>query len=340
MKRLALLLIFSLLTATAAQAAPRVELELVTEGGFPLSGAQRWVEALRDVGHSGLRIRGGRPGDKTKVVNRGSEESPSYLVVGILTAENKLALTGGVFSINERSKIAAWIEKLKQGGIKELTATRAAFGLSSEQLVAFHDQLAKPIAIQTKGLRAGDIARSIVRGLPLEYHVTEQARRAFRLDEPVLDELNGLSSGTALAAALRPLGLVLSPEKPAGGKVRLLISDVREVEQSWPIGWPPEKDARKAAPDLYEYLPVEIKDTALDKAVDAIGARLDTPLLFDRNSMARQQIDLAAVTVSFPRKRVQYRRVLDQVLFQGKLKSEIRVDEAGQAFLWISPRRR
>ena len=58
-----------------------------------------------------------------------------------------------------------------------------------------------------------------------------------------------------------------------------------------------------------------------------------------RRELAREQIDVTAVNVSFPKKRVQYLRVLDQVLFQAKLKSEARLDEAGKPFLWISPRR-
>jgi hypothetical protein len=339
MKRIAVLLLVSLF-ATAAEAAPRVSFELVTEDGIPVTGAQKWIDVLKDLDQSGIRIRAGRAGDKTDVVNRGTETSPSYHVTGILRADNQLALLGGRFSLNDRAKIGQWISKLKADGIEGLTATKAAFGLTGKQLVAFHETLSKPIAFDTKGVRAGDVARTIVRGLPLKYTVTDQARKAFRLNELVLDELNGLSHGTALAAALRPLGLVLSPEKPRGGDVRLLISDVREAEESWPIGWPPEQPVRKAAPDLYEYLPVEIKDTALSEAISAIQGRIETPLLFDRNSMARQQIELAEAKVSFPRKRVQYRRVLDQVLFQGKLKTEMRVDEAGKAFLWVSPRRR
>ena len=94
-----------------------------------------------------------------------------------------------------------------------------------------------------------------------------------------------------------------------------------------------------SVPQLYEYLTVEIKATALSEAIRAIQSRVETPFLFDHNGLAREQIDLKSVNVSYPKRRVQYLRVLDQVLFQAKLKSEIRLDEAGTAFLWISPRR-
>ncbi len=155
----------------------------------------------------------------------------------------------------------------------------------------------------------------------------------------MLDELNGMSAGTSLAAALRPIGLVLAPEKPRGGKVRLAISDVREVEESWPVGWPPQETPKQIAPKLYEYLTIEIQETALSEAINAIQGRVDTRFLYDHNGIAREKIDVTSVNVSYPKKRVQYLRVLEQVLFQAGLKSEVRLDEAGKAFLWISPRR-
>jgi len=322
-----------------AMAGPPVSFELITDGGFPVSGAQRWIEALKDLDQSGLRIRSGRPGDKTEVTNRGTEESPSYHVVGILMANNQLALPYAKFSLSDRAGIAKWIEKLQDDGIDGLTTSKAAFGLTADELVEFDKQLSTPINFDTKGIRAGDVARKIVQSLAMESSVTTDARRAFARNETVLDELNGLSAGTSLAATLRPLGLVLSPDKPRGGKVRMVISDVREVTESWPIGWPPQAEPRQAAPKLYEYLTVEIKETALSEAINAIQGRVETPFLFDHNGMAREQIDVTAVKVSFPKKRVQYLRVLDQVLFQAQLKSEVRLDEAGQAFLWISPRR-
>ena len=329
--------LLTLLAATSTVAAPRVSFELVTDTGFAITDSQRWIDVMKDLDQSGIRIRGGRPGDETSIENRGTEASPSYHVVGILMANNQLALPYGKFSLRDRAGIAKWIEKLKDGGIDGFTTQKAAFGLTSEELVEFDKQLSKPINIDTKGVRAGDVARTISRSLNMETSVTASARRAFARNESVLDELKGLSAGTALAATLRPLGLVLAPEKPRGGKVRLVISAVREVEESWPVGWPPQAKPREAAPKLYEYLLVEVDRTPILEAIQAIQGRVETPFLFDHNGMARQQIDLTT-EVSFAKKRVQYLRVLNQVLFQARLKSEVRLDEAGKAFLWISPR--
>ena len=337
--RLVGLIVVTLLTVEPLTAAePSVSFELATEEGFTNTGAQKWVDMLKDLDQKGIRIRAGRSGDKPEVKNIGTAESPSYLAIGILTAGNRLLLEGGQFSLSDRAGIGKWIEKLKADGSGDLTAAKEAFGLTAEQLVAFYDKLAKPVEFTTLNVRAGDVIRKIVQGVPFEYHVTDQARAAFGRNEPVLDELSGLSSGTALAAALRPLGLVMAPDK-AGGKIRLLMAEVREVPEAWPVGWPPQGTPAEAAPALYEYLPVEVKDTPLSEVVTAIQGRVKTPFLYDHNGLARQQIDLAAVKVSYPRKRVQYKRALDQMFFQGGLTAEIRVDEAGSPLVWVSPRK-
>ncbi len=333
-------LVVILLEASAASAAPPVSFELATDAGFSMTGAPRWIDALKDLDQNGLRIRAGRPGETTSVTNRGTDASPSYHVVGILTADNQLILSNAKFRVNDRAGIAKWIADLKQGGVKGLTETKAAFGLTSEELVAFDESLAEPISFETKGVRSGDVARKLVQMIGMPMQATTDARRAFARNEAVLDELHGVSVGTALAATLRPLGLVMAPNKPSSGPIQLVISDVREVPESWPIGWPPQATPKDVAPKLYEYLTVEIKETALSEAITAIQGRVETPFLFDHNGIARQQIDIESELVSFPKKRVQYRRVLDNILFQAKLKSEVRLDEAGKAFLWISPRRR
>jgi len=89
-------------------------------------------------------------------------------------------------------------------------------------------------------------------------------------------------------------------------------------------------------PKLYEFLPVEIEGAQLTEALQAVRERLDVPMLFDQNSMARHRVDPAKVRVSLPVGRTYYKKALDRMLFQGKLKAEVRVDEAGQPLLWVS----
>jgi hypothetical protein len=145
-----------------------------------------------------------------------------------------------------------------------------------------------------------------------------------------------VSSGTALAAMLRPAGLVLTPEQPAGQSLGYRISKSAAGRESWPIGWNPQEPARKVLPELFEFLNVEIEEIPLSDALDAIGGRLKVPLLLDRNALALHNIDPNKVEVSVPSKRLTYIQILQKVLFKSRLKHEVRVDEAGKPFLWIT----
>ena len=147
--------------------------------------------------------------------------------------------------------------------------------------------------------------------------------------------LEGVASGTALAAIARPAGGALVP-RFVDGNLELQLTAAKEGIQSWPIGWPPgEKDEGKIIPPLFEFIKVEIDNTPAEEALAAIQARLKTPFLYDHNNMARDRIDLAK-KVKVPAGKTFYKKILDQVLFQAGLKCEVRLDDAGKPLVWIT----
>jgi len=317
-----------------------VELELATEKNFPLTGTHRWMEALKGLKVSSLRIRTARAGDRPQVTKGGTESTPIYHVTGMLTSGNKLVLPGGSFSIGDRGRIAAWIEKVRSGGGGDEPGSRpAAFGLTGKQLVEVHQSLAVPVTDATKGQSPKAVVREIAGAIDLPIVIDPAVMRAFGGDEKVAEEMKGLSAGTTLAAVLRPLGLVMAPQKTSSG-IKLLVTDSRKAPESWPIGWPPEKKEREVLPKLFEFLTVEIEDTILTDALSAIEGRFEVPFLFDHNSMARHRIEPAKTKVALPRTKTYYKRVVDRLLFQAKLKAELRVDEAGNPLIWISTLKR
>ena len=91
----------SLLAAPHAESAERVDLELITEPGLPVNGAQRWLASLKDVPFSSVRIRSANPGDQVEVRQRGGADARSYQVIGLLTERNTLTLPGGEFRMGD-----------------------------------------------------------------------------------------------------------------------------------------------------------------------------------------------------------------------------------------------
>lgn len=324
----------------AAQTGGRVELELLTEPGLPVNAAQRWLGTLKDVSFSSIRIRAANGGDQVNVRQRGGAGSRSYQVVGLLTERNTLRLPGGEFRMGDTSGLRDWLAKLQEGGETRLEESPGVFGLTPAELVSVHEALSGPITFGTRGQPPFPVLKRIASGLSLPFSADAEARQAMSGDEPVGDELQGLTAGTAMVAVLRPLGLVMAPKKQPDGTIKLQIADVRRMAESWPVGWPPEKPPREAAPQLFTFLNVEIENTPLSTALDAIRTRIDLPLLLDHNSLARHRIDPATVNVSLPAGRTYYQGAVDRLLNQAGLKSDLRVDEAGKPFLWISTLKR
>ncbi len=322
-----------LTNATAAE--PRIEIEVCTEPGFPITGARDWSEMLGEIGFANVRIRGAKPADEPAIHESGTEASRSIRVVGILTADGKLILPKARFTLSDKGKLAQWFAKLKAGGEEAVTVKPVAFGLLPTDLVKVHEALAVKVKSATKGRLPREAAKEIADSLSLSFTSDTASQRALATEEKVADELQGLTAGTALAAILRPLGLVLVPEK-SGQTLRLRIASSKAAAEHWPVGWPSKENPGTALPELFKFLNVEVSDTSLSETLAAIGGRVKAPMVIDYNALARLDVDLATKKVELPKTNTFYAKALDRVLFQANLKYEVRVDEADKPFLWIS----
>jgi hypothetical protein len=322
-------------------AEPRVDLEVLTEGGFIGNDPRAWSEMLTKAGFSSVRIKSGG-GEGPMVQTLGIAAAPNYRVVGVLTAQNQLLLPKGRFGPNDRAQIESWLRKLREGGEEGISVKPAAFGLLPTQLVAAHEGLATPVGESTLGQPPREAAKKIADRLAFKFISDTAAQQALAEGEPVADELQGIASGTALAAILRPLGLVMVPEKVMvpgknGAEIRLRIVSGADAKEHWPVGWPPKGNPNETLPELFKFLKVNIGDAALSEAVAAIAERVKVPVLYDHNALAAARADMAA-KVSLAEPNIFYGRALDRLLSQAKLKYEIRVDEAEKPFLWVTAR--
>ena len=332
---MALLLVAHSLAATAL-AAPRVELEIGTQAGFPITGAQAWSKRLNEIGLAQVRIRGAKPSDKPSIETVGRKGFETIRLLGILTDREQLLLPGGRFSRNDMTRLKQYLETLQADGLPGVTEPKGAFGLTAKQLTEAVEDLTRPIDFTTQGVAPISIVQKAAAATTHKLAIERPAAEALRNASACEEEYLGLSSGTALAATLRPLGLILQPYREPGGATEYRLVVAKPGSQAWPIGWPPEPKDRDLLPKLYEFLTIELERIPLSDALSALQKRLEVPFLYDRNSLALQRIDPKAHEVSFPESRTYYRKVLDRILFDARMKAEVRVDEAGAPILWIT----
>lgn len=338
------------LTATLAQAAPPVDLELATESGVQITAPREWLQLLAGIGIENVRIRGAQSGDEVRVEQRGNSKRPSYYVLGVLTARDQLRLPGGTFGRRDTAKLKDYFDRLTADGPESLTAPRGRFGLTDKELEAVFAELTQPIDFETRGLTPRAILDRLQAKLTIKFAIDTEAGRALAEAKPFEDELKGVSAGTGVTMLLRRDGLLLRPEKPRGQAVvfRVVRADEEALTRStlaktddlqlkeWPIGWETEQAPSELAPALFEYLNAEIDGYTAAETLEAIGPRLKVPLFLDHAALKAGHIDLAMVKVKVPKSRTYYKRVLDRVVSQARLGSQLRVDEAGKPFLWIT----
>ena len=323
------------LTAQPVVAAEsRVQLELVGEGGGAALAYQDWLKTLSAAGIRNVRIRGARPSDKVGIETRDTGVSPTYVVTGIVRGRDELILPIGRVRTRDVGRLAAWLDELARFGPADRREKKGAFGLSAAAYEHLREALSRPVAFATEGQTRTEVVRRIAQDLSVPLKADPASANVLSADK-VQENLMLLSSGTALACVLRPAGYCLVPRQQGGQ----LVCDVVAAKPGldiWPVGWEPGEARRDLLPALFEFHNINIQGVAADKALAAIAKRLEVPVLWDHNALARHGIDPTKAMVNHPRGKTTYSLALRKLLFQAGLKAELRVDEAGRPFLWIT----
>lgn len=319
-----------------AHAVPPIELELATERGVQITAPREWLQLLADLGITNVRIRTSSGADKPRIDNHGTADEPRFHVVAVLTSHNELLLPGGTFSTRDRRRLSEFFAQLAADGPESITAERGRFGLTEKQFAAVHADLTQPLAVKTQDQSLAKLLDETQRRFKHRFAHDARATQILRTAPPVSDEVDDLSCGTALAIVLHNAGLALRPEKTPGQPVMLKIVSLESTADAWPIGWESPASPRETAPTLFEFLNVEIEGYTLQEAVDALAPRIKLPIFWNRAALAKYKIDPAKLQVHIPKTRTFYKRILDRALAQGRLTAQLRVDEAGTAFLWIT----
>ena len=342
-KRFAVAFLFALLPSVLsdvqviAQTGDRsIELEVYSTPTTPAVLQYEWLEALSEV-------RADRVSTKTARKPSPSVEESSYggstviLVKGVID-NRKIKLPGKSFSINDRGGIKDYLQSLRADGAKTALAEKKAFGLTSEQLVSVHSNLAGVEQANSKGQPAGRLLKQMIQSLPLKTELSSLAKSALISDEKVTNQYQGLSIGTAISIELRRHDLVLRPAAKQGRGVELEIVPVAGAPESWPQGWPPEKPPVTTFPKLFEVTALQLNNIQLDSVLAAVSRRLKIEFVVDPAAWNGKPVDLSTVKVTYNKKRSSYSAAIGSILNQSKpqLRYEIRHDENQKPFIWIT----
>jgi hypothetical protein len=312
-----------------------IDLEVAVVQAAPLGAMQEWGRLLSELGLSGVRLRGAHGGDKPAVTPVGSGGSQRFRVLAVLNHRDQLVLPGAAFGQGEVAKLRQYFEGLPLA-TAEKGVDRGIFGLTRPQFEQLYADLSAEVTESTKGAPPQPMLDALSRGLSVPVSVDTVAHAALGRAKPLSVELKGMTLGTSAALALRTAGIALLPEQPPGKPFVVRVVLIEPNQMYWPVGWKPEKTPRQLSPPMYRFTTIEITGHKLPQALAALAPHLGLPLIYDEHVMAREQIDITKVEVKFPNRRTYIRRAVDNVLSQARLSGEVRVDEAGRPFYWVT----
>jgi hypothetical protein len=316
-------------------AALPIDLEVAVVQAAPLGAMQEWGRLLSEMDLAGVRLRGAHAGDKPAITPVGSGASQRFRVLGVLNQRDQLILPGGAFGQGDVAKLKAFFEGLPIQ-VAEQGVQRGIFGLTKPQFEQLYADLSIPVAESTKGAPPQAAVAAMLRELSVPLEMDGTARAALGRAKPLDIDLKGVSTGTAAALALRSAGLALVPEQPPGKPFVVRVVPIEPKQFCWPVGWKPEQAPRQVAPGMYRTTTIEITGYTLGKALEALAPHMGIPLILDHLAIGQMAADFREAEVKFPNRKTYIRRAVDNILAQGRVSGELRVDEAGRPFYWIT----
>ena len=323
-----------MLVTTHALAA-HVELILNTSKGAPITAMQDWTRALGNAGVRNVRIQHQASSGQPAIETRSVADQKSYIVRGVIENNGMISLPGDSFDPGEAKRLAEWLDDIAEKGPPEGREPVDQFGLPLSVAEKVAVDLALPITFGTDGSSRAAIILQADKATRFPILAKKSMMASLDKDR-VSENLKGFATGTALAYLVEPFGLGLFPGKGSDGRISYLIVErsSKKVEP-WPIGWKP-KNRIETLPELFKTRNINVAKIPVSQVLEAISKRLDVPVLIDNVALAQKRINPEEVTVSFPDKHTNFDRALANMLAEARLRYELRTDDAGRPFLWIT----
>ncbi len=305
--------------------------------------AQKWGRVFQELGFA-VRFREGRPGERTRVENLDRNGTRTALIVGIMEADGRIIMQDRRFEISRTQPIIEFLEQISIWGASGPPSSSPTWGLTTEQFSVVTRLLApavsEPVILRTP-MEAIDSLK-----LPEAFRLTftEAAKeRAFLVLDDVdslEQDLTGFSKGTALAIALAQFGLGFRPlQNPdAGGGYLIEVELGNESSNLWPVGWKTKEAMSTILPNYYKSIEVDVEDVEVGGFIKAVADKLQVAAFQSSWELNAAQLNLNELKYSRKPDKVSPSRILMLLGDKFQLGLDVRTDESGKCFLWVTTR--
>lgn len=331
MKSLLSIISFLILSSTAFAAEVAIDIEVAIAPGVVITAPQEWADRLGKLGLDRVQIRSARGEEKPST--EFNEEKTRLHVVAVLKGD-VLVTAERAFRSSQIAELKAHFAKLPER-IIEAGIERGQMGLTEPEFHTVLADLGKPLGMSTTGQTLNDMLAHCAENFRLAIRQEAGTELQVRTAKPMTIELKDIAAGTALAIALRREELTMRPVHVDNG-LELVVERYERDREVWPTGWKAKESPRQLAPKLFESLNFEIDGYTLTKALDALAPRLTVAVIIDEWVLARESIQPEKIQVKVPAKKTFLMNAVGKMLSQARLVGELRIDDAGTPFLWVT----
>jgi hypothetical protein len=328
-------------TKNAKRAAGRtvVSVEILTApDGLGVKG--QGLRSLFDNLGYPVRIRPGTSADKVETREKTYNKLRQVQVVGRVGEKGRLEFADRTFSLSDTQALREWLRELETYGAQGTPEGKPLWGMSDAQFKEVHATLAGKVANDVQGLSFEAALSSLE--LPAQYpvRVSNEAsswlKQTFSRIPPVRHALKDCTRGTALAIVTNEYGMGFRPLRTPEGNIELVVDPLTKSTDVWPIGWQPKQPEPAVVPKLYELTPVEYSNQKLPDILNSISSDTGIPIRVDYFGIGTQGIKFENLRATQKRQKAPLSRVLGRITTPHRLQSQVRIDEAGQPFVWVS----
>ena len=135
---------------------------------------------------------------------------------------------------------------------------------------------------------------------------------------------------------LAQYGLGFRPKFVGPGHYDMEIDRGNESSNLWPIGWKPEQSFSEILPAYFRAIPLDVEDVEVSSLVGAISDKIGVSDFSSAHELTAKGLDINTLKYTRKNDRISPARLLTAVGDKLELGFDVRVDEAGKMFLWVT----
>ncbi len=331
------------LVAYADEPAPprrtlEVEVLIQSQPSYRIN-AQEWGRVFQQLGYS-VKFREPRGGESPRIEDLDRDDILSTRIVAAMAADGTIRVGKQKFDTETTQPLILALEEIRKHGAKGPPDSSSTWGLTDDQFKEVVQLLAAPVENSVE-LQSSILAIESI-GLPgnMKMKFTDAARDQALEKKPdaALEtiELKGFTKGSAIAIVLAQYGLGFRPRYVAPGNFDIEIDRGNESSNMWPVGWKPEQSFSEILPAYFRAIPLDVEDVSIDALVGAISEKIAVPHFSSASTLNAHGLDIKTLKYTRKNDRISPARLLTAIGDKMHLGFDVRVDEAGKMFLWVT----